>query len=181
MSRRGIRLFIRKTKNYLKQIPDFFVQLPKGIAGVEHRITEIRSQISQVRTDAAKTGLVLYSIINFNVWLSIIHDLFEMDEALTPFQKRWNKISERIRQIKDTRDQLAHHSVHQLKTDASAAPPMVRPSQYDTRRKSKRQQPVDAQDANDFTTKVLGITEDLMALSEAMFDALESASPKTPA
>jgi hypothetical protein len=44
-----------------------------------------------------KTGLVFYSIINFNVWLAIITDLFPLEPDLTTFQHRWNKISERLR------------------------------------------------------------------------------------
>jgi len=64
-----------------------------------------------LRASTEKSGLILYSIINFNVWLTLIGDLYEMDGALSPFQKRWNRISQRIREIKDKRDQLAHHSV----------------------------------------------------------------------
>jgi hypothetical protein len=64
-----------------------------------------------LRISGQEAGLMMYSILNFNSWLSIISDLFEMNEEFRPFQKRWNKLSERIRRIKDRRDQLAHHSV----------------------------------------------------------------------
>ena len=31
-----------------------------------------------LRTDRARAGLIMYSIINFNVWLTLIDDLFDL-------------------------------------------------------------------------------------------------------
>jgi hypothetical protein len=64
-----------------------------------------------LRTSPEKAGVVMYSIINFNTWLSLIHYLFEHDDDFQNFKGRFDKIGERIRRIKDQRDQLAHHSV----------------------------------------------------------------------
>ena len=47
-----------------------------------------------------KAGLIMYSIVNFNVWLTIINDLYAQEPRFEAFKPRWNKISARIRRIK---------------------------------------------------------------------------------
>ena len=64
-----------------------------------------------LRVHPEKAGLLMYSIINFNTWLFIINDLFEMDKTLGHFRSKFGKISERIRRVKDRRDQIAHYSI----------------------------------------------------------------------
>lgn len=106
-----------------------------------------------------KAGVVMYSIYNFNTWLAVTNDLFELDEVMRPFQKRFNKISERIRRIKDLRDQLAHHSVRMSDDKSTLQSPDA-----DARSKSKKQLPLEYDEISDFTTDVLKIAEDLIAL-----------------
>lgn len=125
-----------------------------------------------LRNDSRTAGLILYSIINFNTWLSIIHDLFEMDEALTPFQHRWNKLAERMRKIKDQRDQIAHHALD-TKTTALKA------SRFDVRRKSVLQRPMGAMEAVEFTQAVTAITESVLELADEMIDALRTSTEKS--
>src|SRR5258708_3461061 len=100
---------------------------------MEEFLVIIVAYLLRVRT--AQSGLIMYSILNFSVWLSIIHDLMDMDETFSPLLKRWNKISERIRKIKDRRDQLAHHSVR-MHPDAIMTS-IIRSSRFDTRQKTR--------------------------------------------
>lgn len=127
-----------------------------------------------LRAPANKAGVLMYSIHNFNTWILVINDLFEIDEVLRPFQKRFNKINERIRKLKDQRDQLAHHSVT---TNADSA--FVQASSMDGRTKSRKQRPLTPDEVIDFTKDVIEITRDLLVLIEAMQDTLKS-SPGTP-
>jgi hypothetical protein len=121
-----------------------------------------------LRVPTEKAGLMMYSILNFNSWLGILNDLFALDNTLATFQKRWSKISERARKIKDKRDQLAHHSVV-MNPDSF---PAIRPSRFDVRQKTKLQKQLDAHEINEFTEAVIGITVDVQALIDAMDVAL---------
>ena len=102
----------------------------------------------------SRAGLIMYSIINFNVWLSIIHDLMMDSETCAPMLPRWNKLSERIRRIKDQRDQLAHHSV-------KFADAQLVPSKLDIRTKTKSSRPLDIDEVVGFTDVVIRICTDL--------------------
>jgi hypothetical protein len=129
-----------------------------------------------LRTQPKKAGVMMYSIHNFASWLSIMNDLFEMDEDLRLFKNRFNKIGERIRRIKDTRDQLAHYSVRMTpKND-----PVIRSSRLDARSKSIKQPPLNSQIVVDFTEAALKIAEDLSDLEETMDAALEASRKKSP-
>jgi hypothetical protein len=121
---------------------------------------------------AARAGLVMYSIVNFNVWLSIIHDLMQDDKIYAPMLPRWNKISERIRRVKDQRDRLAHHSV-------KIASATLGPSKFDTRSKSKAQRPLDHHEVNEFLTIILGICDALEAFVVDMGDLLPPSDLKS--
>lgn len=124
-----------------------------------------------MRTSSKRAGLIMFSIINFSTWLTIIHDLFEMDDHLSVHQKQWNKISESIRAIKDQRDQLAHQSVDTRVADEVAA---IKASRLDARRKQQRQIPMTSVEVLEFTKDVLAITGRLEALAEKMVETLEA-------
>jgi hypothetical protein len=128
-----------------------------------------------LRVRGPKAGLIMYSILNFSVWLSLIHDLMEMDEIYAPLLPKWNKFGERIRRIKDQRDQLAHHSVS-MKDKTG-----VRSSRLDIRQKTKRQRPLDLEEANDFILTVLTITEGLGDFIDAMDSLLPTSPQESPA
>jgi hypothetical protein len=128
-----------------------------------------------LRNDGKTAGLILYSIINFNTWLTIIHDLFKMDETLTPFKRRWDKLAERMRRIKDQRDQIAHHALDAKLTALKA-------SRLDTRKKSILQHPMTALEAVEFTRTVMEIAESLLELADDMIAALRTSigTPDAP-
>jgi hypothetical protein len=125
-----------------------------------------------MRTGGERSGLILYSIVNFNTWLSIIHDLFEMDHDLRQFQKRWNKISERIRRVKDQRDQIAHHAVRVER-------PALIASDWDVRRKTLQQKPITVREAIDFSKTVSAIAQDALILANEMGNALVALKEKS--
>ena len=145
-------------------------------ARMEESLVAIVALLLRVHT--SKAGLIMYSIINFSVWLALIHDLFALDGTLSPHQKRWNKISERIRAIKDKRDQLAHHPVVQ-DTSSPLKPSRLNAPQYDTRPKTLRQRPLDASEIGNLGETILGITEDIIALTEAMGATLSTSPQKS--
>ena len=62
--------------------------------------------------EANKVGTVMYSIISFPVWLSIIDELFLLEPLYSTLKPRWNKINKRLRGMKKTRDRLAHHTLY---------------------------------------------------------------------
>jgi hypothetical protein len=127
-----------------------------------------------LRVNGQQAGLILYSIFNFQTWITIIQDLFDMEPELTKQCSRFNKISERLRKIKDTRDQLAHHAV-KSREPLSA----VSPSRLDARTKSKKFQPLSNKEVTDFTEAVLDIADDLQALIASVQGALSSSREKS--
>jgi hypothetical protein len=96
-----------------------------------------------VRTETEKAGLILYSIVNFSVWINVIDELFAIDDRHSTLKPRWNKFVERLRPLKDDRDRIAHHAVHKRHEKAPAfAETTLRPSEYDIRRKSLKHKPM---------------------------------------
>lgn len=138
-------------------------------ATMEQSIVFIAANL--LRTDPEKAGLVLYSIINFSVWLSIVDELFAIDPMFSPLKPKWNKLAERLRQLKDDRDRIAHHAAHKPDVDASAfAETSLRPSELDLRRKSQKHKPMTNDDIFVFGTKVSLLAKDLLALATLMID-----------
>ncbi len=123
-----------------------------------------------LRVPGEKAGLIMYSILNFNSWIEIVTMLFELDADLKPLQKRWNKLAERIRSIKDQRDQLAHHPIAE-----SAA--FIKAPLLDVRIKSRKQQPLTADEIANFANRASELARDLIGLSEAMRSALVAPTP----
>jgi hypothetical protein len=86
---------------------------------------------------------------------------------------RWNKVSERLRGLKDTRDRLAHHTIYEgdqattIKGDSS-----LRPSRFDLRQKSQKYQPLDLDQISKFSDSLIKVQEDLTVLPNSMTDLL---------
>jgi hypothetical protein len=132
-----------------------------------------------MRSDISRAGLILYSTVNFSVWLMLIHDLFEMDPLFACHIKQWNKIGERLRAIKDDRDRLAHHSVENVAETTSGIGSFgLRPSEYDVRRKSRRQKPMTLAEVREFTREVTAEARKLRALLDAMFDTYRASKER---
>jgi hypothetical protein len=122
-----------------------------------------------VRTETEKAGLILYSIINFSVWINIIDELFSIDDLYSPLKPRWSKLVGRLRPLKDDRDRIAHHAVSQKEEGAPTfAETTLRPSGFDIRRKSLKHKPMADHDILAFATKVNTLAKDLLDLASTM-------------
>ena len=122
-------------------------------------------------TRPEKAGLVLYSINNFHTWLSIIEELFAIDQQFTLLRPEWIAISNRLRKLNDTRASLAHHALgrkgfeHFVETDnddLSGIFPTLRPNSSDTRTKSKKHTPIGRNNSSEFMHE-LATTQRMMA------------------
>lgn len=116
-------------------------------------------------TSIQKAGVVMYSIINFGAWLGIITELFPHEELYTHLKPKWDKLTGRLRALKDIRDRLAHHSA--FKADVPAAifnATSIAPSPYDVRAKSLKHRPLTVHEVREFYEGVREIMKDLTAL-----------------
>jgi hypothetical protein len=121
-----------------------------------------------LRTTSEKTGLVLFSIINFQVWLNLIDDLFAVDDRYGQFKPKWNKLASRLRGIKDDRDRVAHHAVDQSSPEDILGNSVLRPSTMDMRQKTRKYKPMDHDDIIHFTKTVNVISSELLELATQM-------------
>jgi hypothetical protein len=88
-------------------------------------------------TTEKKAGIVMYSIVNFGAWLGIVGELFVEDELFAHLKPKWDKLSSRLRALKDMRDRIAHHSVFSANTPAAIAKfTALKPSPFDSRSSS---------------------------------------------
>lgn len=144
---------------------EFYTVVGQGISFWANMETElVRICALLLRSSNQKTGLVLYSIMNFNTWLSIISDLFAADKTYNPLAKKWNKLAESLREKNDIRVRLAHH------TRFASAPDEIslRPGRFDTRPKSQKAAPLTFEEIDAFGTFVVEFHPKLFGLAEEM-------------
>jgi len=125
-------------------------------------------------TKFTKAGAVMYSIINFNVWLSLIDELFVLEPHYSSLKSKWNKINEKLRGIKDTRDRLAHHSIYSRDHISATSETSLSPARFDTRQKSLKYEPLTLEQISAFTHSLAEIIGDLTALMNAIQKLAES-------
>lgn len=145
-------------------------------ATMEERLIIVASLL--LKSQPRKVGLVFYSIINFQVWIAVITELFGMEPDFASFQKRWNRTYERLRAEKDNRDRLAHNAA--VSEDPSSDPlrqTVKKASRFDTRAKSRSFVPMDTELVIQFGERVAAISDDLLKLVDDMTDHLESKAP----
>jgi hypothetical protein len=130
-----------------------------------------------LRTQSEKAGLILYSTINFNAWISIIDELFAIDEIFSSRKPRWNKLAARMREIKDDRDRLAHHAVRDDEHNGHFSG-TIGPGRFDIRRKSLKYSPMDHDHIIYFTKTVGKLAVDLLQLAGDMAAALPPSKDK---
>jgi hypothetical protein len=141
-------------------------------AGMEDLLIGIASLLLRTH-EGPKVGIILYSITNFNTWLGIIGELFSQEPLYRPLKPKWNKLSERLRSLKDTRDRLAHHTIYSGDKAATlAGDTSLRPGQFDSRQKSQKYQPLDSDQISKFIDSVNKIMDDLRTLLTTMTDLL---------
>jgi hypothetical protein len=141
-------------------------------AGMEGSLIAITSLLLRTH-EAEKVGMIMYSILNFHVWLNIVDELFVM-EPRSSLKPRWNKISEKLKRLKDTRDRLAHHTIHhQGAISVLGIDTSLRPGPFDTRRKSKKFKPLDFDQITEFTESVRVVVDEFAALLTSMRELLK--------
>lgn len=129
-----------------------------------------------------KAGVVMYSIINFGTWLSIISELFPLSEAHAHLKPRWDKLTSRLRALKDTRDRLAHHSAFESQTPSWLFKvKSIAPSPYDVRSKSKKYKPLTLEQIREFYAAITDMIRDLAALVNEMEDLQDAEIAKLEA
>ncbi len=143
------------------------------------RMEEALVRIVQILLSAPgpKVGLIMYSIINFNAWLTIIDELY----ARTPpcrVQAPLEQGCSAHTKIKDMRDRLAHESAHKEVGTFSSV--HLRPSKLDVRTKTGKFKPLTDTEIGDFTVTTTAITEDLITLAQDMLASLEALREKFP-
>jgi len=122
-----------------------------------------------IKTEADKAGVIMYSIINFQVWLQLINELFPLEPKYMPLKPRWDKLAARLRALKDTRDRLGHHVVHTRDDTGLEDGTSLRPATYDLRSKSQKYQSLSRDSVSDVNTS-------LAALVTAMAEILKRES-----
>lgn len=147
-----------------------FTEVGKALsawASLEQIIVLIAAKL--MSSSIEKTGVVMYSIINFGTWLSIVSELFPHDELCGRLKPKWDKLTSRLRALKDTRDRLAHHSA--FKGDVSPAYfkiTSIAPSPFDGRAKSLKYKPLELLEIKEFVSAVIAMMHDLGALESEM-------------
>ncbi len=131
-----------------------------------------------LQTSRVRAGVVMYSILNFNVWLQVIDDLLAMDSKYSHLTPRWNKISKRLRTLKEMRDRIAHHTTYDEKAASSIVANLtLRPAVLDARQKSKKYQPLNVDQIGEFMYSINAVVLDLGELITGMLEAFEKHGP----
>jgi hypothetical protein len=134
-------------------------------AAMEGTLVEIAAKLFD--TTDRKTGLILYSITNFHSWLNIIDELFLLEVKYNSHKPDWGLASARLRSLNDIRVRLAHHTVWGGPSQEPGGS-ALRPNRYDTRAKSRKHAPLQAQEILAFIDGVLEMEDDLETLIAAM-------------
>ena len=134
-------------------------------ASMETRLVTIAALL--LGTSEQKAGLLMYSIMNFNVWLIIIDELFSMEPRYQHHKATWTAQSDELRGMNDTRVRLAHHTVWEHTDDQLIA---LRPGKHDSRMKSRKHKPLTETEILAFSTQVFEVEKALLSLSKAMRD-----------
>ncbi len=135
---------------------------------IEGRLVQLVAKL--LRTSETKAGLVMYSIINFNVWIDIIEELFELD-GYSQSLAEWKKIAGRLRNENSTRARLAHHSIDQDITEierTGGVQAYLLPGRLDVRKKWKTLEPLDAVGILKFCERVHQLDQKLIILLTIM-------------
>jgi hypothetical protein len=157
---------------------EFYSNVGQAISawsGMESVLVGAASILLEVHPE--KAGLVLYSNQNFHVWLNIIDGLFELEPKFANLKPTWTKISNDLRGMNDTRVGLAHHSVFHHSLELFEQNPLLKPSPFDARTKSRKHQPLTANEILAFTDKISAMIGRLGKLNVAMKNQRLPASP----
>jgi hypothetical protein len=126
--------------------------------------------------EATKVGIILHSISNHPTLLSIIGELFSQESRYITLKPRWNKLSERLIKLNDTRVRLAHHRIYcGDKANTLAGDDSLKPSRFDVRPKSQKHrfEPLTSTEISKFIDSLGELQDDIKYLLESMTDILQ--------
>jgi len=115
-----------------------------------------------LETSFEKSGVVFYSIINFNVWLSIISELMPKTDEFEKAKEKWGVLSEKLRRLNNTRVLIAHHPVD---TDD----PVVKPHDLNTTIKAIKSKPLAPEDILAWVEEVIKASNELISFSKYLY------------
>jgi hypothetical protein len=148
----------------------FYSTVGQGIsfwAIMEGRLVQIAAKL--LKSPDERTGLVMYSILNFHIWLQVIDDLFVMDGTYKQSHKLWRGVIDDLKKENDIRARLAHHT---RRIDGAEKDPRkgitLRPSPLDRRTKSQKFTPLTADDIVSFTERVTQLSDKLDIILQTM-------------
>jgi hypothetical protein len=180
MSRKQERLALRRIREQIKpksvalvdQAKNFYMAVGQGISHwsrMEMRLVQIAAKL--LKTSEAKAGLVMYSIMNFHVWIQIIDELFVLDGNYPRSLKMWRKIAELLKDENNIRVRLAHFPISQDEErigDNLGIQAYLRPAKFDVRTKSVKAKPLTMVEIVEFTGRVNEIHEKLISVLQRM-------------
>lgn len=148
-------------------------------AFVEQELVILFSILLQAKP--TKAGLILYSTINFNNWLTMIDELFLMEKQFSSFLPRWREIAKKIRSHKDNRDRLAHHPAVPVEEADMDNPNVVsKPPRLDVRLKQKQFKPLSSSEVFDLSQALRSIRGDLEKLTDEMLEHASQEKYRAP-
>jgi len=182
----GILTMVRNLKKQITvamydQSKNFYMAVGHGISHwsrMEECLVQVVARL--LRTSEAKAGLVMYSIMSFHAWITIIDELFELDGTYKNSLQAWRKLMESLKTENDIRVRLAHHSISQ---EMKRVPTRgqdnqfslqiqayLRPGKLDTRTKTAKLtfRPLTKSEIEDFADRVEDIHEKLILLLALM-------------
>lgn len=122
----------------------------------------VRTASILLACDTKKVGTILYSIINFSVWLSTIDELIVLTPTAHPLKKKyWNDIVTDTRKLKDFRDRLGHHT-SEVNDGPENATPTLMPGRFDYRSKSQKHKPLSVYEILKFGSGMQDLEKNLM-------------------
>jgi hypothetical protein len=145
----------------------FYAAVGKGItAWSKTEGSLIYIALMLLDTSSEKVGVIFYSIPNFYSWLTIIDELFSLDEKFASQKPNWGKIVERLKRLNDTRVRLAHHAL--ASAEGLEVFPSLKPNKFDKRSKSVRWSPLTIDEITEFIEEVAAVMERLLQLIDEM-------------
>ena len=142
-------------------------------SSMEDQLVQLAASL--LGTTEEKTGLLLYSMMNFHGWLNVIDELLVLAKVDDNTKELWADISGKLRKLNDIRVRLAHHTVW---NPAMGAQFGLLPGSHDARSKSRKQGILTGPQIVQFTNDVRTAESDLRKLVLVMAMNSASAGPQ---
>ncbi len=172
-SERGVSPLLAEFPQTFKDTQALYMAIGHGISEwskVEERLIRIAAKL--LKTNVSKAGLVMYSIINFYVWLAIIDDLFDLDGTFFKAFDQWRQVLSDLKKENDVRVRLAHNTIHidvlPLLKRSGPITTTLKPSRLDRRSKTTKHAPLTAKEIWDFADRLKNLCKQLDEVLKTM-------------